>query len=539
MQYPKFRHGTLPIKVYECVGEPDTVSAGDGRRFLVKLKVYLLDRPGSLAAFASLIADHDGNIGFFHYDRSIDANRVAVEIQFADQPHIDAFVHALTEKGYAFDRREVETDEIAIVSLESILEITVRLENRPGTLAAFAHLLKQHDANVIYMLYDEDIEPESADIALATEHADEVDRLLGEINAQGYHYRVRYRGSGETEVEHIIGLKMVEKFFLRLRKLLGDKDVQEVREIVNSSHAIHSDLVGFYSEAGNNLDIADTYSNVLALASTSLSNVGERFRATELPSLRFGDVELQSFRLPTGGNMFIFRHGDELTMFDTGYGLYYDDVKKLLRDKSLEPARIRRLFVSHADADHAGMSGHFKEEFGCEVVMHPSCAGVIENENRAHGTNSKLLELHRYYTRLVNGFTRCRFPKDVRYFSISAVGMIGQFNVIDRFRVGDLEFLVLESHGGHVPGQVFFFNREYGLWFTSDYLIDLNSLSGKDREFLTIARYLMTSTNNNSAIFGEEMAALRAAVSENDAELAQQGKHARIFPGHGEYYAWK
>lgn len=504
---------------------------------LFKLRLFLKDRPGSLAELSSLVAENQGNISFFHYDRSVDCSRVVVEVWFSKRGELDSLMTALKARNCCLSEADGNRDEVSITTLENVLEIKVRLVHKPGSLAAFARLLREHCANVIYMLYDEYMDPESADIALATENAEEIDRLLVAINQKDYHYKVVYRGSDQEAADHVIGLNLIEKFFFSLRKLLSDKDIQELRTVVRSSKELYAGLVGFYSEVGNNLDMGEVFGNVLALASMSVSKSGSNFYVRELPTIEIdNNIQLFTFRLPTGGNIFVFRHDDELTMFDSGYGLYYENIKALLRERSLDPALIRRIFVSHPDADHIGASGYFVEEFGAEVLMHPASRGVMANENRAHGIDGRLSELNKCFTRLVNEFTRCKYPEKAAFFSTSPIETVGDFDVIDVFSVGKLTFQVLESHGGHVPGQVFFLGSEHGLLFTSDYLINVGSLGMEDRDNLSVPRYLMTSTNTNSRVFREESESLRNLGLRLDADMKSRGKFAIVFPGHGDYY---
>ncbi len=413
----------------------------------------------------------------------------------------------------------------------------MRLINEPGSLASFALLLEEHQANVIYMFYNEGIDPEAADIALATRDPGEVNNLLSAINSRGYHYKVVYRGSDIEKVERIIGLKLVEKFFMRLQKLVNNQGVQELMAIVESSKKLSADLVSFYSEVGNHLETADIFESILTFASTSITKVGKNFYTRELSPLQLNEnIQLFAFRLPTGGNIFVFQHNDEVTMFDAGFGLYYEDIKSLLKKKGIDPGHVGRIFISHSDADHIGTAGYFAEEFGTKVFIHPDGQGVIDNENRAHGANTKLSELNRHFTMLVNKFTRYKYPEKLSFFSTSLIDKIGTFNVIDTFTVGSLEFQVLESHGGHIAGQVFFLNREHGLFFTSDYLINIDSLFAEERDYMKLPRYLMTSTNTNSQIFREETMSLVDVISLLDKELKSRGRFVLVFPGHGDYY---
>jgi glyoxylase-like metal-dependent hydrolase (beta-lactamase superfamily II) len=168
--------------------------------------------------------------------------------------------------------------------------------------------------------------------------------------------------------------------------------------------------------------------------------------------------------------------------------------------------------------------------------MHPESRGVIEQNNRAFGLQGKLANLNRYYTRLINKFTECRFPKQARYFSVSKIGRTGSFTCIDTFAIGNLVFEVLESHGGHIPGHVFFLNKEYGLLFTSDFLINVQSLSSEDRDILGVYRYLLTNPNSDQQIYKKESDNLRDVIMTLDADLKQSGRHMTVFPGHGYYY---
>lgn len=534
----------LCAKIYRYLGTEQsyTCTCEKKKEFLVKLRILLEDKPGALASFASLIAMAKENIGFFHYDRANDPNKVITEIHIGGKAHLDKILEILRENYNASENKISENgDQITITTPESVLKIKVRLANLPGSLAKFARLMSDNRANVIYMFYDEDVEPQSADIALATENPDEVNSLLTAINNRGYSYKVVYRGSDAEEVEHIIGLKLVEKFFLRLRKIVNEQDFEQLSTIVDSSKKLYSELVNFYAEVGSYPEKGDIFSNILAFASTSITRVGEKFSFIELPALRLKcGIKLFTFRLPTGANISIFQHKNgDFTMFDAGYGLYYADIKKMLKNSGIDPALVKRIFITHADADHIGSTGYFADEFGTQVFMHPDCRSIMENENRAYGTKTKLYKLNKHFTALVTRLTQCKMPEKTNFFSTTSKGTSGFFNIVDNFYIDSLQFQVLESCGGHIPGQVFFLNRSAGLFFTSDYLIDVESLSNEEKNYMKLPRYLMTSTNTKSQVFKEETKSLVDVIAVVNNELEEDGKSVLIFPGHGDYYAWE
>ncbi len=527
----------IPFRIYRRAESSVPEESPSSALMLVKFHVYLPDQPGSLAGLASDIASAGGNISFFHYDRSIDAGRVAVEVQFGSEAGPQAMVRDLQKNPYSSEPLRTSSHEVEVLSLENVLEIKVRLENRPGTLASFAALLAEHNANVIYMLYDKDIDAGSADIALATRDTTEITRLLAAMNEQGRHYRVVYRGADAEGAAHVIGLKMVEKFFLKLKRLLPESDIEDLRSLVRSSAELEQDLVRFYTEAGRNLEAGDVFEKVLALASRSRAKTGDKFRALEMPPLELpGTVRLLSFRLPTSENFFLFVHGGELTMIDTGHGVYYEDIKGLLRTRQLDPAAVKRIFITHPDTDHAGGSGYFQQEFGAEVYMHPGAQEVIRYRNRGVGASGGLLNLNKYYTRLSSRFTECRFPERITYFPVRDRGRAGRFRTIADFAIGPLRFEAVESHGGHTPGLLFYLNREQGLLFTSDFLLNVPSLSADEKEHLSIYRYLLTNPNRDTHVYTEETEALKDLAKEVQQGLVPTGGKVTIFPGHGAHY---
>ncbi len=513
-----------PIRAYKRI---------NGEGLLLKLRVSLPDRPGSLAGFASLLASAGGNIEFFHYDRSVDSTRIAVEAEFDSADGLDALMKQIASEGYA----AASDEEPSLTTAEGVFEISVKLEDRPGSLAEFAAVLKSHEANITYMLYDDEITPDSADVAMAAPSPPEIDTILDALNQRGYHYRVLYRGAdGDGEVKRAIGLKLTERFFIRLKAILGAEDAGDVRSLVRSSGELYRDLVGFYEEAGRDLDASEVFEKVLAMASRARGQVGDRFVAQWMEPLACQGVTVEGIRLPTSENVYLLsREGGELALIDAGHGIYYEDFKRALRERGHKPSAVRRVFVTHPDTDHIGMAGRFEAENGAEIWMHRGGRDVMESLNRAHGTSGRLFELNKYYTRLSIRITGCAFPEHPAYWAAEEGHHVafGGFKIIGRFEFGPLEFEVIESRGGHAPGLVFYLCRACGWVFTSDYLINPATLMPRDREQLGIYKYLLTNPNTDPALYNEESGALRSAL----AALAGQRKApVTVLPGHGGHY---
>ncbi len=506
--------------------------------YLGKGSLFLVDRPGSLAELATIFARHGANIIFFHYNRSEHPNRVLLEVRSATSEALKRASQELSGTNLVGSEFPAPQMELGVLDTRNILKIEVQLQDRPGTLGEFARLLSKHNANVIHMAYHEDISETSANFSLVTQDADEVDRLLKDINESGYYCSLIYRGAEQKQIEDIIGLNLVERFFFHLRRLLNTDDIERLRKIVDSSRRLSDLLVKFSREAGKHFEVGDITTNVLAFASASLVKTGKGFSYRRLPTLSFERVKFHVFKLPTGSNINILEGNEELVMVDSGYGLYYDDVKAMLQENGLDPARIKRIYLSHADADHAGLSGYFAEDFGSRVYLHDGARGILEHENRGWGSDTPLLDLNHYFTVLVNEFTKFRAPENWTAYGKKEIERLNGFRVIDAFEIGGQTYKVMESMGGHVPGQVFFFSYDSGLIFTGDYLLQVDSLDTEERAILNLPKFMMTSTNVNSSLFRREMDMLKEFITKFDADLRARNQKAIIVPGHGDSYEW-
>lgn len=525
----------LPVEVYKAL-DAEEQSLAAWKQYLVKLRVYLEDRPGMLAAAALLIGRCGGNITLFDYNRSEDPNLVLMDVALPSEESLKSLLAALEEEGF-LRPVSVAAEDLQVTDTGAVLNLAVRLHHRPGALGEFAEILKQEGANVIYMRFNEARSPESAEIAVALSKSSLVDDLLADINAHHFHYRVVFRGVDEERVQNAIGLKLTERFFLRLKRLMPDSDVDQLKQLVQSSKEISDQLLEFAHESNKDLEAGEIFTQILLFASRSLGRTGEKFTCREQAPIQVSDqVQLRTFILPTGGNIYLLSADTESIMLDCGYGLYYRDFRRYCQEHGVRPERISTIYLSHPDADHAGMSGYFQEDYGTSVFLHSKGLSAIEQDNRAWGSNSPLVRLNGLFTRLVNAFTRFRPPKQVKFYREQPIGKAGALNVIDRIQFRDVTVEVLEGLGGHVPSQVYFLIAEQGMLFSSDYLLNLDSLSTEDRELLTIPRFLMTSTNADSDTFRSEMKALEKLILDIDERLKSQKRFARVFPGHGDYY---
>ena len=502
----------------------------------------LPDRPGELAATAGLVAGHEANITHFAYNRSEHPGLVRLAATCVSASRAGALADTLFEAGYLLATEkttEEDSKEAAFLDPGALLRIKVSLVDRPGALAAFAEVLRRHEANVMYLAYDADETPGLAEMAMATASATEVSGLLGELNGLGYHYHVTWQG-GEGAIDKVVGLNEVETFLFKLREVLPPDRLDALAELFRTSDDMRRILLEFRREAGGDdasLAASEVFTNILQFAATSLGKTGVRFMPQLTGPLPLTDtVRLYMIACPTGANAYLLEYGDGYTLIDSGYGLYFSDMKEWLAARGFNPSRIKDALFTHPDADHAGWAAPLEEEeFGTRLYMPALSRLVFDRENRAEGGDNRLYALNGAFTRLVNRITEMRPPRTILPYPADQ-GQEGEFPVIGRFMVGDLELKVLDSLGGHIPAQVFLYAPAQGLLFCGDYLLDVPSLSDRAKSTLSISRYLMTSTNNDSRLFGREMEHLKELMRNAQARLASTGRSAWVFPGHGEFY---
>ena len=282
-------------------------------------------------------------------------------------------------------------------------------------------------------------------------------------------------------------------------------------------------------------DPVEVFENILKVGDCLNQTTGENFFADVQRVKINNGIELFCFQPPCGGNIYLFDTRCERVMIDTGYGIYYQDVVDMLQHYGLgDLGRLKRIYITHADADHCGAAGYFP----APSYLNRETLLITRETSRAYGSNSQGCILEEVYTKIINLFSRFNPPSNIILFpeisqSGEAIERRGTFPIIARFKIGDLDFEALEGLGGHMHGEILYLCPEEGLIFPEDALINFKSLSPDRTEYNVLADYLMTSVNVDSKLAREERNALISLISEIDERLAERGKKCIICCGHG------
>ena len=277
-------------------------------------------------------------------------------------------------------------------------------------------------------------------------------------------------------------------------------------------------------------DVKETRWIIESIGLYLTSNAGKNFYADYQKIPLAGGAVLWTLQAPGGGSIHLVQTNEGKLLVDCGYGINYEDWCRTLADLGLSGfSDVKHLLCTHGDADHIGMAGNLP----CASYMHPVTKQLLDDGSRGFAAVNDYPELVRTYTFSINTISHLAMPKQIITAKTEPLRYRGIFPVIDEVSFAGLHFEVWESKGGHLAGQLFFYEENEGLLFTSDCLLNPATITKPRRVFGAVPNYLITSANINSKLAAEERKALVSAAKELDTELKQQGKRLRLCCGHG------
>ncbi|QDY75487.1 MBL fold metallo-hydrolase [Streptomyces qinzhouensis] len=88
---------------------------------------------------------------------------------------------------------------------------------------------------------------------------------------------------------------------------------------------------------------------------------------------------LHMFRFPIG-QAYLWRDNDGLTLIDSGDVNAGPAVEEGIRATGQDPARLRRIVLTHYHRDHVGAARELADRYGAEIVAHRLDAPVVRGE---------------------------------------------------------------------------------------------------------------------------------------------------------------
>ncbi len=466
------------------------------------------DEPGALHRAAEIVKRHGGNIDRIQYDKRIDPYTVFFEARCTDEEYM-AMRSELEEIGYLQGQMIVP----------SFLKFQVRLPNRSGALFDFLNHTTASRCNIDFLDFDDrGKHPERLTVSLTVEEAGAVDRLLGELKSRYPLEILEYDTTGQKLDDTVFYIRFAQE----LRGLIGRAEDAFLLRLLSDINHVAQELMNLGA------DPKQAFADVLRSGQGLKGTAGAGFYA-DLQGARLGGAELLCAQLPCGGNAYLLRYDGEVAMIDTGFGIYFRDLDRMMEVEGWGGVGlVHQVLVTHGDADHSGSSGLLT----ADVWMHPETVEMIRQSNRAYGSESAGSILAEVYTKLINLFSGFAAAEHPNIFPSAAIGERGDFKVLARLPVAGMDCEVLEGFGGHTQGQVFYFFPGEMALFTGDSLINFDSLTEERRDFATLAKNLMTSVNVDSAKAAQERKGLIRLIEKVESERAD-GRKCLVCGGHG------
>ena len=469
--------------------------------------VQMPDEPGALHKAAEIAKKYQANIHRIHYNRKIDVNTVFFDISTSYEFY-EKIKEELEEIGY------LQTS----IKPVSFLKFNVYLPHQAGALFKFLNYITSSHANIGFLDFDDESTTHpKLTVSLTLDGSSLVNDLLNQLKSE-YRLEILEYDEKYSDLDDTIFYIV---FAQKLREILGATADEFLMKLLRDINHVVQEL----TRLGQ--DPRVVFDSVILTGKTLKKSTGDAFFA-DMQKIRINDdTELYGFQPPCGGNIFLLKTSEETLMIDTGYGIYHDDVLLMLQRYGVSD--VDKIYITHADADHSGAGGFYQ----VKSYMHPGTWDITNKANRAYGSVSETSILEEIYTKLINLFSNFNPPENAECISPEDLGKRNIFPIIDKFKIGDLEFEVLESLGGHLHGQIYLLCPEEGILFPADTLINFQSLSEDRKKFNLLAKNLMTSVNVDRKRARRERKALALLIDELDKDLSSKNRKCLICCGHG------
>ncbi|MDI3482830.1 MAG: hypothetical protein PWQ88_701 [Candidatus Methanomethylophilaceae archaeon] len=459
------------------------------------------NEPGSLHRAAEILKRHDGNIERIQYDQRIDPNTVFFEV-VAEEASFQEALAELDDMGYL--RRSLP--------VPAYLKFDIRLPNVPGTLFEFLDCITDTGSNIAYLDYDETIpRGEPLRVGIVLDDGSKANELLDRLKSR-YPLEILEHSNVNEDLDNTV---FYVRFAQQLRPLIPEDSDEFLMQFLNDSNHIAQEL------RKRGLDMRQVLNTILNAGYMLHESV--RSGCAELQSLDVPGGKLYCIQFPCGGNTYIVDVGSRI-MVDTGFGIYREHIRDALHSLNIPLESIDAILITHADADHCGSTGYID----APTYMSPESLKVLQENDRSYGSAVQGSLLESFYTNMINLFSDFSLSSEIRIIE-GGVGSMGGFKIQGNVRIGDVEVIALKSLGGHQAGQLFYYFPQQRLLFTGDSLINMNSLNDEKREYMSLAKVLMTSVNVDPALAREERAMLEKLIR----EMSEKGD-VNVCPGHGD-----
>ncbi len=451
-------------------------------------KTYVTRMPDKAGAFlvaSRIISGFGGNIVRVNYNKAVDTHTLFIEVNADDEQH-KAIEVELRKSGYLSD--EVEKSKIIMIVLT--------LPDVPGAVTPILDILVKHNVNISYMSSPENgTGIQHFKMGLFLENAEEMTRLIGEISQVCEIKILDY----EVTDRLLDGTVFYVSFANEMRKILNLSQ-DRTNEVLICANRLMQQM------DEQNKPVLQTFDYIRRFAEFVRSRKGGAFNASVSTDDLFNGFKLHIIEPPCGSNTYILQHGEELLFIDCGFACYREEMLSVFGKLIPDFHSMRKSIVlTHADVDHTGLLDMFDT-----IYLSQSCYDNFKLEHEGRMNFREQNPKHEPYCFLSKVISEYLPPplERCRIIGEKTDGRVLSF-------IGDVDFAGLKLHcfeglGGHVKGETVIACDMFKLLFTGDILVNIKGFSKEQREFNSLAPFLMTGVDFDSSINQKARESLKA-----------------------------
>ena len=446
----------------------------------------LPDKAGTFLKASQIISSFGGNIVRVNYNKAIDLHTLFIEVSASSENH-EKIEEELKKSNYLFDTKENQ----------KILMIVLKLVDKPGSLTPVLEILKKHNVNISYISSQENgTQFQYFKMGLLIENTQEIKDLIDEISKICEISILDYQVTDRL----LDGTVFYISFANEMRNILKLNQEQTNSVLVNANL-----LMQILDEQKKSP--LKTFDYIRRFAKFVQEKKDENFLCN-INSYNLEENNLSKLYViepPCGSNTYILQIKDELLFVDSGFSCYKKEMTKLFKELITDfKSKPKTSFITHADVDHVGLLNTFDKNY-----MSQNCYKNFALEQNHKKDFREQNPAHEPYCVLSKIISDYQIPDLEKCVSVSfkktdfeIINKIDKniFTYIGNITFSDYDFLFFEGNGGHVKGETIILCEKLKLLFTGDIFVNIKGFSPQQKEFNSLAPFLMTGVDENPDI---------------------------------------
>jgi len=456
-------------------------------------KTYITTMPDHMGAFllaSRCFASLNINITRVSYNKAVDTNTLFIDAQ-GDKESLEEADRQLEKIGY-LHKSTAESD---------IILIEFQLKDEPGSVTSILELIEQFSFNISYISSQENgSDYQLFKMGLLVENQAELTEFLDRAG-QICNVRVIDYNHSEKIFDNSI---FYNSFVTSLIEASGISPSEKNDLLINTNLAMQ-----LLDEQG--LSPFRTFDSISRFADMLASCKGDAFCPRITAQKVADNTYVTIIEPPCGSNTMIIHSLGEYLFVDSGYAYYKKEMQSIINAliPEFDSLPKKRMLITHADVDHCGLLPMFDEV----IMSRKSAESIIAEYNGEDGIREKN-PLHKPYIGICKSLTEYK-PMDpskivIPWESSENNGSVPRsiLRQIGFISVGELNFEVYESRGGHIPGHIVLIDYEHRVAFTGDIYINVKGLTSEQRQYNQYAPILMTSVDTDPKLCALERSAV-------------------------------